>query len=140
MKTEKDNFDNLTAEQIGKLFPIQIVPYDTRYDSFVTHQKMFTNLTFIKDNGMEQFIENQKIRMNILDDLLSNYDDGRSKSFFCICCALLPVDKLREIHDFAQKMDSNKALKERAKTLKEFMITIAHSLNIDLQLHCKKIN
>jgi len=28
MKSEKINFDNLTAEQVGKLFPIRIVPYN----------------------------------------------------------------------------------------------------------------
>ena len=28
MKTEKVNFDDLTAEQVGKLFPIKVVPYN----------------------------------------------------------------------------------------------------------------
>jgi hypothetical protein len=106
----------------------------TECDTFVTHQKMFANLEFIKQNGMEQFIENQKIRMNILGDLLSNYDDGRSKSFYCISCALLPVDKLQKAHEFAQKIDSNKALKEKSKLLKEFLTIIAHSENIELKL------
>ena len=113
---------------------------NVRYDSFVTHQKMFANLEYIKDNGIEQFVENQKIRMIILDDLLSNYDDGRSKSFFCISCTLLPIDKLKEVHEFAQKLDSDKTLKDKTKTLKEFLITIANSLHIELKLNQKKIN
>ena len=110
---------------------------NVRYDSFVTHQKMFANLEYIRDYGIEQFVENQGIRMKILDDLLSNYDDGRSKSFFCISSALLPLDKLQEAHEFVQKMDSNKALEERTKALKDFLRNIAHALHIELKLKQK---
>ena len=39
MKTEKINFDNLTAEQIGKLFPIQIVPYDPDWEKLFDSEK-----------------------------------------------------------------------------------------------------
>jgi len=111
---------------------------NVHYDSFVTHQKMFANLDFIKDNGIEQFIENQKIRTNILSDLLSNYDDGRSKSFYCIGCALLPIDKLQEVHEFANNLDRDKELKERIKVLKDFLLIVARFLDIELKLHQKK--
>jgi hypothetical protein len=70
------------------------------YDSFVTHRKIFTNLDLIKDKEIGFFINQQKIRMDILTGFLSNYDDGRSKSFFCISCALLPIDKLMETQKF----------------------------------------
>jgi len=39
MKTEKINFDNLTAEQIGKLFPIRIVPYNPDWIMFFEQEK-----------------------------------------------------------------------------------------------------
>ena len=39
MKTEKNNFDNLTAEQIGKLFPIRIVPYNPDWEVFFEQEK-----------------------------------------------------------------------------------------------------
>jgi hypothetical protein len=64
------------------------------FDSFVTHKKVFSNLDFIKSNGIDLFIDKQKIRMGILTEFLNNFDDGRSKSFFCVSCALLPLDKL----------------------------------------------
>ncbi len=108
------------------------------YDSFVTHKRMHTNLEGIRNSGIEAFIKNQKIRMNILNDFLSNHDDGRTKSFFCISCALLPIDKLLEVHEFSHKMDSSIGLKDRNKLLRESSTTIAHSLNIDLELKTKK--
>ena len=73
------------------------------FDSFVTHKKMFLNLENIKTDGIEHFIEKQKIRIDILSDLLTDNDDDRAKNFFCQTCALLPIDKLQEIHRKAKK-------------------------------------
>jgi GrpB-like predicted nucleotidyltransferase (UPF0157 family) len=39
MKTEGINFDNLTAEQIGKLFPIRIVPYNPDWKMLFEQEK-----------------------------------------------------------------------------------------------------
>ncbi len=85
------------------------------YDSFVTHKKIFMNLDFIKSNGIGSLINQQNKRMNILTDFLANYDDGRSKSFFCISCALLPLEKLQESHSFADSLDSSSDIKAQNK-------------------------
>jgi len=107
------------------------------YDSFVTHKKVFINLDFIKDNGIEQFSENQKIRMDILNNLLTNYDDGRTKSFYCISCALLPVDKLQETQSFTHTLNKELELKEKCKLIKNSLLKIADSMNIVLKLNNK---
>jgi GrpB-like predicted nucleotidyltransferase (UPF0157 family) len=45
MKTDKINFDNLTAEQIGKLFPIRIVPYNPDWIALFEQEKdLITNV------------------------------------------------------------------------------------------------
>jgi hypothetical protein len=102
------------------------------YDSFVTHKKMISNLEEIKANGIECFIEKQKTRMDILNDLLTIYNDGRSTSFFCQTCALIPIDKLKEVHGDAKK-NADTELKERNKRIKESITEIANSLDIDLK-------
>ncbi|MBW6479308.1 MAG: DUF3795 domain-containing protein [Bacteroidales bacterium] len=107
------------------------------YDSFVTHKKVFTNLSFIKDNGIEPFIENQKIRIDILMDLLTHYDDGRSKSFFCLSCALIPAKKLEEILAFAHSLKGELELKEKSKLIKNTMTGIAASEQLELKLNKK---
>ena len=108
------------------------------YDSFVTHKKMLANLDFIKNNGIDSFIDQQKIRIDILIDFLANYDDGRSKSLFCISCALLPVDKLQETYRFMINHRESMELKEKSKLLKDSLQTVAKNLNIDLKLNNKK--
>ncbi|MDR2010783.1 MAG: GrpB family protein [Bacteroidales bacterium] len=43
MKTEITKFDNLTSEQVGKLFPIQIVPYDPEWEILFEQEKAMIN-------------------------------------------------------------------------------------------------
>lgn len=107
------------------------------YDSFVTHKKVFPNLEYIKNNGIKSFIEQQNERREILIDFLSKYDDGRSKSFFCISCALLPLNKLQEILLFANQMDDSKDIKEKNKLLKSKLINKSEILGIELKLNKK---
>ncbi len=107
------------------------------YDSFVTHKKVFPNLNFIKNKGIDCFINQQKIRINILIDFLSNYDDGRSKSFYCISCALLPVEELNEAQQLMNNQGGLLATKEKNKILKDKLQIIAHDLGIVLKLKNK---
>lgn len=107
------------------------------FDSFVTHKKVFTNLDEIKNNGIETFIEKQSIRIQILKDLLSEFDDGRSKSFYCISCALLPLDKLQEVNGFAHNLNETIDQKMKSKLIKNHIARIADSMDIDLTLNKK---
>jgi hypothetical protein len=107
------------------------------YDSFVTHQNIFPNHNLIKDEGIERFIQKQQIRMNILNYFIDNYDDGRSKSFYCISCTLLPINELQKIQHFMGSLNDNFSLKEKNNVLKEQLLLIAENLRIKLKLNNK---
>ena len=107
-------------------------------DSFVTHKKMFSNIETIKIEGIEYFIKKQTIRVDILSDLLKNYDDGRAKSFFCQTCALLPIDNLQEIYNEAKIKTTGMKLKEKSIFVRQLITEIADSLGIDLKLNTRR--
>jgi hypothetical protein len=108
------------------------------YDSFVTHKKVFANLDNIKRIGIEQFADNQSKRIVILNDFLTKFDDGCSKSFYCVGCSLLPLDKLQEALGFACNLSEAIENKEKSKQIRNYMTKIADSLKIDLKLDKKK--
>ncbi len=108
------------------------------YDSFATHKKIFTNLDYIKANGIDPFIEQQKERLTILNELIMKFDDGRSKNFFCLCCALLPLAKLKEMYKSTDYSSFHKEAKERNREMKEELQKIADSMNVELRLKNKK--
>lgn len=75
--------------------------------SYPSCKKIIPNLNFIKENGIKKFVEQQKKRIKLLEIMIENFDDGRSKSFFCISCALLPLEKLQEIRRYINSLSDS---------------------------------
>lgn len=100
----------------------------------MTHQKIFANHECIRENGLVHFLELQAQRMHILEELLEYYDDGRSKSFFCIACALLPTEALRKTLDSVPASAKTMSRKERNTIIKEKLRDIAAACDTDLKL------
>ncbi len=109
------------------------------YDSFVTHKKAIPNLNFIKNKDFEEFIKQQEKRIILLKEMLANFNDGRSKSFFCLASALLPIQVLENSLDSARK-DIEKLgisiddVKGKAIILKDILQSAADKENIKLKL------
>lgn len=66
-------------------------------DSFITYRNVLSDLEKAKRDGIEQYsaVLNEKVK--ILENLIKNYNDGRSKNFYCIAVNLLELDAIREI-------------------------------------------
>jgi hypothetical protein len=84
---------------------------------------MIPNLNFIREYGVNKFIEQQERRIKLLEAMIKNFDDGRSRSFFCKAAALLHLTSLESVLDSVNqriKMSSIKPddMKTRAKLLR----------------------
>jgi hypothetical protein len=107
-------------------------------DSFVTHRRCIDNLKSIRDHGFDEFIWQQKERLQLLKCLLEEFDDGRSKSFYCLAAALLPLDGLKAtIGMLRSAIGSANDVKHRAKLLREAFVTIANGNGIELSYRKK---
>ena len=106
--------------------------------SYPSCKKVIPNLNFIKEHGIKKFVEQQKKRIKLLEIMIENFDDGRSKSFFCISCALLPLEKLQEIHRYINSLSDSLVIKEKNRQLKDKLKIIAENLKKDLKLINKK--
>ncbi len=95
------------------------------------------NQKFIKERGIVRFIQQQKARMSMLETMLTEYDDGRSKSFFCKAAVLLDVENLGGCLEKAgQKVRMEKVnqsnVRRRAQILKEILVEIALQESVDM--------
>ncbi|MCK4347725.1 MAG: DUF3795 domain-containing protein [Thermoplasmatales archaeon] len=116
-----------------------------KYDSFLTHQKMVSNLNFIKKYGIKKFIDQQNKRIKLLETMINNFNDGRSRSFYCIATTLLPMLSLeRALDDANQKIKKDKIrmedIKTTSKILKGFLNEVADRDGIELKLRKKVKN
>jgi len=69
--------------------------------SYPSYKKVMPNLNFIKEHGIEKFIAQQKKRIRLLETMIDNFDDGRSKSFYCKSATLVDLTTLESSVDKA---------------------------------------
>jgi hypothetical protein len=98
--------------------------------SYPSYKKVMSNLNFIKEHGIEQFIGQQKERIKLLETMIADFDDGRSRSFYCKSATLLDLGGLRDSLDKAiqkAKTDNIKPndTKTKAKILRGILSEIA---------------
>lgn len=90
--------------------------------------------------GIAEYNLEQKEKIRILDYLLSNYNDGRRKNFFCVTVNLL---ELSELQDAIEQIKSNTevfhlTIKEKSSYVAEVFQNIADRRKIKLKLNKKK--
>jgi len=98
--------------------------------SYPSYKKVMPNLNFIKKHGIEEFIKQQRCRVQLLETMLENFNDGRSRSFFCKAATLLEITDLTSSLDKAtQKIKTDKIkrndVKNKAKVLKAIINELA---------------
>lgn len=67
------------------------------FDSFISHQNRKMDMEKAKEIGMEAYNREQTEKIEILNSLLSRYNDGRRKSFFCVAVNLLDLQDIKKI-------------------------------------------
>lgn len=112
------------------------------YDSFICHRKSIFNLMFIQENGLKNFLEQQRKRIELLEKMLNQFNEGRSKSFYCIATVLLSIQDLESaLKDSKQKLKEENVksddLKSKSKILKTYLNEIAANEGIELKLRRK---
>lgn len=112
-------------------------------DSFVSHLRSIASLHAIRERGIEGFAAQQQARMALLRKMLEEFDEGRSKSYCCVACALLPLDEIeeglaqarREVQDAGFAVEDRR---NRATVLHRTFDDAAERLGVSLRLRTRK--
>ncbi len=123
-------------------FPCSKINKWDKFDSFISHKASLSNLELIKEIGIEQFLTQQKRRIELLEVMLEEFNEGRSKSLFCIATALLPIEDIEKAIDESIKQIKDheidvKDLKSKSKILREYLNKQAKDKFIELKLKRK---
>jgi hypothetical protein len=105
--------------------------------SYPPDRKIMSNLNFIKENGVKKFIEQQQRRIRLLEIMIENFNDGRSRSFFCKAAALLDLTSLKSsLNKATRKIKTDKIkqndVKIKAKILKAILSETASKEGVEL--------
>ena len=90
--------------------------------------------------GIDAYNAEQTEKAKILEVLLSNYNDGRKKTLFCVAVNLLELQELQTVlREIDRKPDIEiMTLKEKSAFVAGLLQDAAAIKNIDLKLHKKK--
>lgn len=99
--------------------------------SYPSYKKVMPNLNFVKEHGIEKFAEQQKKRIKSLETMIADFDDGRSRSFYCKSVALLDLAALENSLDKAiERIETGNInpndTKTKAKILRGMLAGIAN--------------
>ncbi len=104
-------------------------------DSFISYRPVPANLAFIREDSIEEFVNQEKEKQKFLRHLIDNYDEGRSKGFYCTACQLLPLDRLKTALVKAETEIAEGAdIKYKARLVRAAINKLADALKIDLKL------
>jgi hypothetical protein len=97
------------------------------------------SLNSIKNNGMDKWLKEQRERRLAVQELLENYNDGKSMSFYCSACIVMPVSLINQAMDEMKQRLSNNHIdssdvKAKAKALRTIIQELASKSGIDLKL------
>lgn len=96
-----------------------------QHDSFKCYQKLENDIAFIQKNGVAEFEKLQRIREQLLREMLQEFNEGRSKSYYCIAATVLEIDELNESLTKARNASKGLEIKEKSKLLHSILDEIA---------------
>jgi len=80
-------------------------------------------------------LKEQRERRLLVEHLLAHYNEGRSMSFYCAACALMPPDLMLTGMLASKQVDGSDP---KAKTMKSLVQGLASKADIDLKLRRKR--
>jgi hypothetical protein len=98
-------------------------------DSFVTHQKCFSNIQRIKKVGMKKSLKEQEEKMILLGIMLEKYNPGKCMSLYCLASSQLNIKSLKKT---IKQIESVK--EDKAKSFKLLIQELSDKERITLKL------
>jgi hypothetical protein len=104
-------------------------------DSFISY-KMVGQHMAEAEGDLFQYLKKLKRKQQILEDLIINFNEGKSKGFYCLAVNLLPLSDLEEIVLVIKSSEgiSQMSRAELVKKAKSLITLKAQASQIDLTL------
>jgi Protein of unknown function (DUF3795) len=107
------------------------------HDSFVCYQRLENNIDFIENQGIFAFEADQKKRERLLSEMLAEFNEGRSKSYYCIVATVMDTQEIAEAIAQAREISAGADIRTKAKALHAILDKIAEDRKYILKLRKK---
>ena len=118
-------------------YPCRLYDGADEYDSFITHLNQKSDMMKAKEIGIEAYCAEQKEKVELLEELLLQYNAGRQKTLFSLAVNLLSVEDIKKVLKKAGRLEGDMPKKDKAKHVSNWLREIADSKGIELKLRKK---
>jgi hypothetical protein len=105
-----------------------------QHDSILSYQRLEDNIDFIQKNGAEAFEKLQKAREKLLRAILTEFNEGRSKTFYCIAATVLEIGELESVLENARAKSKGLDIRVKSEVMHSLLNEIAENKNYLLKL------
>jgi len=105
-----------------------------KVDSFKCYRSLEDDISFIQKNGVGEFEKAQRTREGLLREMLQEFNEGRSKSYYCIAATVLEIEELKKALSKARNVSDGLEVKERSKVLHSILDDMAKRMKYWLKL------
>jgi hypothetical protein len=103
-------------------------------DSFKCYQTLEHDIEFILKHGVFKFEQNQLTREQLLKQMLEYFNEGRSKSYYCIASTVMSKNEIEQALEEAKQKSDGMDIKAKAKLLHSILDDIAQKRGYLLKL------
>jgi hypothetical protein len=103
-------------------------------DTFVCYASLEDNIASIGGFGLQAFIDEQCERERLLVEMIAEFNEGRSKTYYCIAATVLDPSELRSALESARESARGMDARERSKVLHALLDEAANSHSLKLAL------
>jgi hypothetical protein len=107
------------------------------YDSFVCYQRLEENIASVESRGLPAFVEEQEEKERLLGIMLAEFNEGRSKSFYCTVATVMSLEELGRMIAEARDESEGKDLIAKSRTLHRIADSMAEEKKYNLKLRKK---
>ncbi len=83
---------------------------------------------------MEEFEKKQKIREKLLRAIITEFNEGRSKTLYCIAATVLEIGELESVLEKAREKSNGLDIKAKSEVMHSLLTEIAENKNYLLKL------
>ncbi len=105
-----------------------------KFDSIISYQTLENNIALIEKNGLAEFEKQQKTREQLLREMLSEFNEGRSKSLYCVAATVMEIGELGTVLRQAREESNGLEFKQKAKVMHSMLNEAAKKKNYVLKL------
>ena len=108
--------------------------FSKQHDTFTCYQKLEDNISFVRNCGVDEFDKLQRTREELLKEMLQDFNEGRSKNYYCIASTVLKVEELIKVLSEAKEKSKELEIREKSKVLHSLIDQLAERKNYCLKL------